>query len=154
MTGVPLVDAGMRQLKEMGWMHNRARMAVAYYLTKNLMVDWKEGEKHFAQWLTDYDPSVNLMNWMTIAAILPTDDPYRRMNPWIQTKKFDKDLIYIQRWVKELKHINDDEKREVKNEKRTISIGEYPKPIVDYTETRHEYKRWAKRNIKGYNIYK
>ena len=143
-TGVPIVDAAMRQLKQEGYIHNRGRMAVANYLVKNLRLDWRLGEQHFARWLTDYDWSVNFMNWIGIAGILPTDQPLRTMNPFIQAKKFDKDLVYIQKYIPELKGADP---KEVLSQERKEPIGDYPAPIVDYTESRKEYQSWARKTL-------
>lgn len=143
-TGVPIVDAAMRQLKQEGYIHNRGRMAVANYLVKNLALDWRLGERHFAQWLTDYDWSVNFMNWIGIAGILPTDQPLRTMNPFIQANKFDKDLKYILKYIPELKGADP---KEVLSQERREPIGDYPAPIVDYTESRKEYQSWARKTL-------
>jgi len=143
-TGVPIVDAAMRQLKQEGYIHNRGRMAVANYLVKNLALDWRLGEKHFAQWLTDYDWSVNFMNWVGIAGILPTDQALRTMNPFIQANKFDKDLEYILTYIPELKGADP---KEVLSQERTEPIGDYPAPIVDYTKSRIEYQKWARKYL-------
>jgi deoxyribodipyrimidine photo-lyase len=102
-TGVPLVDAGMRQLLATGWMHNRARMVAASYLAKDLGIDWREGERHFARSLVDYDPCANSGNWQWIAGC--GADPrqaFRRLSPWRQACRFDPDAAYIKRWVPEL----------------------------------------------------
>lgn len=143
-TGVPIVDAAMRQLKQEGYIHNRGRMAVANFLVKNLALDWRLGEKHFAQWLTDYDWSVNFMNWIGIAAILPTDQPLRTMNPFIQANKFDKELEYILKYIPELKGADP---TEVLSQERTEPIGDYPAPIVDYKKSRIEYQKWARKYL-------
>jgi deoxyribodipyrimidine photo-lyase len=147
-TGVPIVDAAMRQLKLEGYIHNRGRMAVANFLIKNLAIDWRVGERHFAQWLTDYDWSVNFMNWIGIAALLPTDQALRTMNPFIQAKKFDKDLIYIRKYIPELKDADPDE---IFSQDRTSSIGDYPAPIVDYVQSRNDYQKWAKKYLLKYH---
>lgn len=101
-TGYPIVDAGMRQLNETGWMHNRVRMIVASFLTKHLLIDWRWGEAYFAQKLLDYDLSANNGNWQWAAGCGCDAAPYFRVfNPDEQTRKFDPELIYIRRWVKE-----------------------------------------------------
>jgi deoxyribodipyrimidine photo-lyase len=102
-TGFPIVDAGMRELATTGYMHNRVRMIVASFLTKNLHIDWREGEKHFARYLIDYDPAVNNGNWQWGASTGCDAQPYFRIfNPWRQQEKFDKDCTYIKKWVPEL----------------------------------------------------
>lgn len=147
-TGVPIVDAGMRQLFLEGYIHNRARMAVANFLVKNLNIHWRFGEKHFARWLTDYDWSVNFMNWIQIASILPTDQYSRGMNPFIQAKKHDPELIYIRKYVPELR---DADPKEVFDQERTKPIGEYPAPIVNYKKSKIEYLKWGKKHISKFH---
>lgn len=105
-TGFPIVDAGMRELNTTGYMHNRVRMIVASFLTKDLHIDWRWGEKYFAQKLIDYDPAVNNGNWQWAASTGCDAQPYFRIfNPWLQQQKFDKDCIYIKKWVPELASI-------------------------------------------------
>lgn len=102
-TGFPIVDAGMRELVATGYMHNRVRMIVASFLTKNLHISWQQGEAFFAQHLVDYDPAVNNGNWQWGASTGCDAQPYFRVfNPWRQQLKFDKDCAYIKRWVPEL----------------------------------------------------
>jgi deoxyribodipyrimidine photo-lyase len=102
-TGFPIVDAGMREMNETGYMHNRVRMIVASFLTKDLHIDWRLGEKYFAQKLIDYDPAVNNGNWQWAASTGCDAQPYFRIfNPWAQQKKFDPDCEYIKKWVPEL----------------------------------------------------
>jgi len=99
-TGYPIVDAGMRQLNETGFMHNRVRMVVASFLTKHLLIDWRWGEAYFAEKLLDYDLSANNGNWQWAAGCGCDAAPYFRIfNPEEQTKKFDKDLKYIKKWL-------------------------------------------------------
>ncbi|BEV03972.1 deoxyribodipyrimidine photo-lyase [Chryseobacterium gambrini] len=105
-TGYPIVDAGMRQLNETGFMHNRVRMVVASFLTKHLLIDWRWGEAYFAEKLLDYELSSNNGNWQWAAGCGCDAAPYFRVfNPSEQTKKFDKDLKYIRTWLSE-KDIN------------------------------------------------
>ncbi|WP_415326236.1 cryptochrome/photolyase family protein [Chryseobacterium sp. MMS23-Vi53] len=107
-TGYPIVDAGMRQLNETGFMHNRVRMVVASFLTKHLLIDWKWGEAYFAEKLLDYELSSNNGNWQWAAGCGCDAAPYFRVfNPSEQTKKFDKDLKYIKQWLSE-KDMNTD----------------------------------------------
>lgn len=102
-TGFPIVDAGMRELAETGYMHNRVRMVVASFLTKNLHISWQQGESYFAEHLVDYEPSVNNGNWQWGASTGCDAQPYFRVfNPWRQQQKFDKDCVYIKRWIPEL----------------------------------------------------
>ncbi len=114
-TGFPLVDAGMKQLNETGWMHNRVRMIVAMFLTKDLLIDWRWGEKYFATKLVDYDPASNNGGWQWSAGTGTDAQPYFRIfNPDLQIKKYDKDYEYIQRWNpqwRDIKPIVDHKKR-------------------------------------------
>lgn len=104
-TGYPIVDAGMRQLNETGWMHNRVRMIVAGFLTKHLLIDWRWGEAYFAQKLLDYELSSNNGNWQWAAGSGCDSAPYFRIfNPMTQTKKFDPKLTYIKTWIKDFNH--------------------------------------------------
>ncbi len=101
-TGYPIVDAGMRELNETGFMHNRVRMIVASFLTKDLLVDWRWGEAYFAQKLLDYDLSANNGNWQWAAGCGCDAAPYFRVfNPELQTQKFDPQLRYVRKWVPE-----------------------------------------------------
>ncbi len=98
-TGYPIVDAGMRQLNETGFMHNRVRMIVASFLTKHLLIDWRWGEAYFAQKLIDYDLASNNGNWQWAAGCGCDAVPYFRVfNPSLQTEKFDRELKYVRRW--------------------------------------------------------
>jgi deoxyribodipyrimidine photo-lyase len=106
-TGYPIVDAGMRQLNETGYMHNRVRMITASFLCKHLLIDWKWGEAYFAKKLLDYELSSNNGNWQWVAGTGCDSAPYFRVfSPRAQTLKFDPDLNYIQKWVPELNDIN------------------------------------------------
>jgi len=101
-TGYPIVDAGMRELNETGFMHNRVRMITASFLVKHLLIDWRWGEKYFAEKLIDYDQSANNGNWQWVAGTGCDAAPYFRVfNPYTQQKKFDPDFIYIKKWIKE-----------------------------------------------------
>ena len=102
-TGFPIVDAGMRELNTTGYMHNRVRMITASFLVKDLHIDWRWGEKYFAQQLVDYDPAVNNGNWQWSASTGCDAQPYFRIfNPWLQQKKFDANCDYIKKWLPEL----------------------------------------------------
>jgi len=134
-TGFPIIDAGMRELNASGYMHNRVRMIVASFLTKHLMIHWKEGEKYFATKLVDYDPANNNGGWQWSASTGCDAQPYFRIfNPWLQQKKFDKDTKYIKKWVKELKNINPNEIH--KEDSLTRIRDGYPKPILIHSEQR------------------
>jgi deoxyribodipyrimidine photo-lyase len=101
-TGVPIVDAGMRQLLREGWMHNRARLVTASFLTKNLKIDWREGAAHFFRWLVDGDVANNAGNWQWVAGTGNDTRPNRVLNPLRQAKRFDPDGAYVRRYVPEL----------------------------------------------------
>lgn len=137
-TGFPIVDAGMRQLNTTGWMHNRVRMIVASFLTKDLHIDWRWGEQYFARQLVDYDPSLNNGNWQWSASTGCDAQPYFRIfNPWLQQIKFDKDCAYIKKWIPELRNV--DSKIIHSWYKQTnYEIKNYPKPMVDHA---HESAR-------------
>jgi deoxyribodipyrimidine photo-lyase len=106
-TGFPIVDAGMRELNATGSMHNRARMITASFLVKDLHIDWRRGERYFAQKLVDYDPAVNNGNWQWAASTGCDHQPYFRIfNPWRQQERFDPDCRYIKRWVSELQALS------------------------------------------------
>lgn len=105
-TGYALVDAGMKQLNETGWMHNRLRMIVAMFLTKDLLIDWRWGEKYFASKLVDYDPGSNNGGWQWASSTGTDAQPYFRIfNPDLQIKKWDKNYEYIKRWNPDYKDI-------------------------------------------------
>ena len=102
-TGYPVVDAGMRQLRATGWMHNRVRMIVASFLVKDLHVEWQHGARHFMRWLVDGDLASNQHGWQWIAGCGTDAAPYFRVfNPTSQGSKFDPDGAYVRRWVPEL----------------------------------------------------
>ena len=105
-TGYPLVDAGMRELNKTGFMHNRVRMLVGSFLCKHLLIDWRWGEAYFAEKLLDYEMSSNVGNWQWVAGSGVDASPYFRIfNPTTQIKKFDKDLMYIRKWVPEFQEL-------------------------------------------------
>jgi deoxyribodipyrimidine photo-lyase len=104
-TGVPIVDAGMRQLAGEGWMHNRARLITASFLTKRLGVDWREGASWYLRLLLDGDVANNFGNWQWVAGTGNDTRPYRRFNPIRQAERYDPDGDYVRRWVPELAHI-------------------------------------------------
>jgi len=133
-TGYPLVDAGMRELNETGFMHNRVRMVTASFLVKHLLVDWRWGEAYFAGKLLDYDLASNNGNWQWAAGCGCDAAPYFRIfNPYEQAKKFDPELKYIKKWVPELETFN------------------YPAPIVDHVAARERCLKEFKKalSVKG-----
>lgn len=128
-TGYPLVDAGMRELLRTGWMHNRVRMVVASFLTKDLLIDWKWGEKHFMNLLLDGDLAPNNGGWQWAASTGCDPQPYFRIfNPYLQSEKFDPSGAYIRKFVPELSSLSDKEIHRPLDPKR---LG-YPEPIVDH----------------------
>lgn len=131
-TGIPIVDAGMRQLNITGFQHNRCRMICASFLVKNLNIDWKEGEKYYASQLVDYDPSNNSGGWQWTSGGGTDAQPYFRIfNPWTQAKKFDKDAEYIKKWIPELKDVPI---KDILNwDKKYNDYNTYIKPIIDTT---------------------
>lgn len=133
-TGFPIVDAGMRQLNQTGFMHNRVRMIVASFLVKDLHLDWRWGEKYFAQKLVDYDPAVNNGNWQWAASTGCDAQPYFRIfNPWIQGKKFDPDCKYIKTWVEELRVY---EAKQIHKLEKGGSLHGYTPAVVDHSEAK------------------
>lgn len=132
-TGFPIVDAGMRELVQTGFMHNRVRMIVASFLVKDLHISWQKGEQFFAQYLTDYDPSVNNGSWQWAASTGCDAQPYFRIfNPWLQQKRFDPDCTYIKRWIPQLKQLSPKYIHTMYEEDITRSV-DYPKPIVEHS---------------------
>lgn len=132
-TGFPLVDAGMRELNATGYMHNRVRMVTASFLVKDLHIDWREGEKYFAQKLVDYDPAVNNGNWQWAASTGCDAQPYFRIfNPWLQQKTYDPDCMYIKKWIPELGGLSTKEIHEWYKGKTLLTSTSYPTPIVDH----------------------
>ena len=106
MTGYPIVDAGMRELYETGWMHNRIRMVVGSFLVKHLRINWIEGEKHFRNCLLDFNKANNVAQWQWVAGCGADAAPYFRIfNPILQGEKFDKEGIYVKKWVPELNKV-------------------------------------------------
>jgi len=134
-TGFPLVDAGMRQLLRTGWMHNRVRMITASFLVKDLLIDWRRGERHFFAHLVDGDPAANNGGWQWAASTGTDAQPYFRIfNPVRQGQRFDPDGEYVKRFVPELAHVPP---RWIHNpwESPSPPAG-YPAPIVDHAERR------------------
>lgn len=138
-TGFPIVDAGMRQLNETGWMHNRARLIVASFLVKTLLISWEHGEKYFAQRLVDYDPASNNGNWQWVAGTGADSQPYFRIfNPTEQGKRYDSDCEYIKKWIPELGGLSPREIHRWTENEDMYGVRGYPKPICDYREQKEE----------------
>ncbi len=144
MTGYPIVDAGMRQLYETGWMHNRIRMVVGSFLVKHLRINWTEGEKHFRNCLLDFNKANNVAQWQWVAGCGADAAPYFRIfNPILQGEKFDKEGNYVKKWVPELKNvpnkfIHKPWEMELKYQEaiKTIIGKDYPGPIVIHEKAR------------------
>jgi deoxyribodipyrimidine photo-lyase len=131
-TGYPLVDAGMRELNETGFMHNRVRMVVASFLTKHLLIDWRWGEAYFAQKLMDFELASNVGGWQWAASSGCDAAPYFRVfNPTAQQEKFDKQFIYIRQWIPE------------------YGTNNYPNPIIDHVYARNRVLERYKNALKN-----
>ncbi|MCF5708549.1 deoxyribodipyrimidine photo-lyase [Pseudomonas syringae] len=136
-TGLPIIDAAMRQLLETGWMHNRLRMVVAMFLTKNLLIDWREGERFFMRHLIDGDLAANNGGWQWSSSTGTDSVPYFRIfNPLSQSERFDPEGVFIKRWLPELADLN---KKQVHNPASAgglFGVADYPAPIVDLGKSR------------------
>lgn len=131
-TGFPIIDAGMRELNTTGWMHNRVRMIVASFLTKDLLIDWKWGEKYFMEKLLDGDLAPNNGGWQWAASTGCDPQPYFRIfNPWLQSERFDPDGSYIRKFVPELKLIAT---KALHDPTAHRSQFGYPSPVVIHAE--------------------
>lgn len=139
-TGYPLIDAGMRQLKEEGWIHNRVRMVVASFLTKDLITDWRFGDRHFYNYLIDYDANVDIGNWQWSASVGADPKPLRIFNPILQSKKFDPECRYIRKYVPELMK----EETEKIHDPIKYKLNYY-EPIVDHYEITHKTREIYKK---------
>lgn len=160
-TGIPIVDAGMRELWHTGWMHNRIRMCAASFLTKNLRIHWLEGARWFWDTLVDADLANNTLGWQWVAGCGADAAPYYRIfNPTLQAEKFDPERQYIRHWVPEISALPDrwihrpwEAPEEVlKEAKVKLGRGGYPRPIADLRESRTAaldgYKKMQNRNHK------
>jgi deoxyribodipyrimidine photo-lyase len=145
-TGFPIVDAGMRELMETGFMHNRVRMIVAMFLTKDLHHDWKLGESHFLQHLVDGEIASNNGGWQWSAGTGADAAPYFRIqNPWSQTARYDPEGLYIKRWVPELADTEPKRLIQPPADGRPIAPG-YPFPCVDHDAERRRTLEIFKRH--------
>jgi deoxyribodipyrimidine photo-lyase len=134
-TGFPVVDAGMRQLKQTGWMHNRARMITASFLCKDLLIDWRLGERHFSRLLIDGETAVNNGNWQWAAGTGADAQPwFRILNPVLQGKRFDADGAYVRRWIPELANVPTKFIHEPWKVRK--NCPDYPEPIIDHATQR------------------
>lgn len=133
-TGIPIIDAGMKQLWETGWMHNRVRMLVASWLTKNAHIDWRLGVDWFNDTLVDADPANNILGWQWVAGCGVDAAPYYRLfNPVRQSEKFDAEGKYIKRWLPCLEHCTDQDLHQPNNK------ACYPAPIIDLALSRQAH---------------
>ncbi|SPP64472.1 cryptochrome/photolyase family protein [Nitrospira lenta] len=154
-TGFPIVDAGMRQLHQTGWMHNRVRMIVASFLIKDLRIDWQSGERYFMQQLLDADVGANNGNWQWCAGTGTDAMPgYRIFNPALQSKKFDREGLYIRAYVPELAKVTGKWIHEPhlmtpdEQDRAGCRIGvDYPAPLVDHAQARREYLDLGKQQV-------
>ncbi|XVN41562.1 MAG: deoxyribodipyrimidine photo-lyase [Rickettsia endosymbiont of Argas persicus] len=129
-TGYPIIDAAVKQLVDDGWMHNRARMIVASFFCKNLLLDWRKGEEFFAQYLMDYELSSNVGGWQWSSSCGTDAQPYFRIfNPYTQGKNFDPDAEYIKKYLPALKNV---QPHIIHNNNFHKMYTDYPEPIVDY----------------------
>ncbi|MGL5080599.1 MAG: FAD-binding domain-containing protein [Microcoleaceae cyanobacterium] len=145
-TGYPIVDAAMRQLNETGWMHNRCRMIVASFLTKDLVINWQWGEKYFMQTLIDGDLSANNGGWQWSASSGMDPKPLRIFNPASQAQKFDPDAQYIRQWLPELRRLETKELVTGIIAPEDCRACHYPKPIVDHKVQQNHFKSLYKAN--------
>ncbi|MEL7357550.1 MAG: FAD-binding domain-containing protein [Cyanobacteria bacterium J06560_6] len=139
-TGYPIVDAAMRQLNQTGWMHNRCRMIVASFLTKDLIIDWRWGEKYFMQHLFDGDLSSNNGGWQWSASSGMDPKPLRIFNPASQAKKYDPDAEYIREWLPEIRHLDTGVLISGDIPEKTLEGTDYPTKIVDHKEQQAIFK--------------
>lgn len=157
LTGIPVVDACMRQLRTMGWMHNRGRMIVASFLVKDLLINWQEGEAWFMRHLVDGDPAANNGGWQWTAGVGTDAAPYFRIfNPILQSKKFDPDGVFIRRWLPELEKVPADYIHEPwllpvdLQHKTGFKPGrDYPLPIVDHAQVKERTLRAYQKSKQG-----
>jgi len=138
-TGFPIVDAAMVQLATTGYMHNRARLIVASFLVKTLLIDWRKGEKYFAENLVDYDVANNNLNWQWCASTAVDSQPYFRIfNPWLQQAEYDPDCEYIKRWLPELENVEPKVLHNWFKEWPNYKGVKYYKPICNYEEQKEK----------------
>jgi len=137
-TGIPIIDASMRQLNTSGWMHNRCRMIVASFLVKDLICNWQMGEMKFMETLVDGDLAANNGGWQWSASSGMDPKPLRIFNPYTQTKKFDPLCKYIKFWIPELSKINNETL--IKGEISKVERNNYPKPIINHNQQQRLFK--------------
>jgi deoxyribodipyrimidine photo-lyase len=143
-TGFPIIDAAMKQLKQIGWMHNRLRMITASFLTKDLLIDWREGEKYFEEMLIDYDEASNIGGWQWASSTGTDAVPFFRIfNPERQSERFDSSGHFIRKYIPALKDVpaayihNPIKMNNAQQAQYHCVIGtDYPAPIVDHKQQR------------------
>jgi deoxyribodipyrimidine photo-lyase len=141
-TGYPVIDAAMRQLRAEGWMHNRARLLTACFLTKTLYVDWRIGAAHFLHWLVDGDLADNQLNWQWMAGTGADSRPNRVLNPVTQGRKYDPEGVYVRRWIPELAGVEGPLVHEPwRLPGRERAALDYPDPIVTLAEGLDRFRR-------------
>jgi deoxyribodipyrimidine photo-lyase len=144
-TGIPIVDASQRQLLETGWTHNRGRMISSSILIKILLIDWREGERFYAQHLVDYDVANNSGGWQWSSGGGSDAQPFfRYFNPYTQSKEHDPECEYIKKWIPELKDIPNEDIHNWDTAWKNHKDSKYPKPIVDYAEQREKSMKMYK----------
>jgi len=142
-TGFPFVDAAMREMNTTGFMHNRGRLVASQFLSKDLLVDWREGENYFSRTLVDIDRAQNTGNWNWSASYGMDNSPFLRIfNPWTQSATYDPECIYIKKWIPELEHI---ESKHIHNwfkyHEQHLETN-YPAPIVDHAQQRKKFIKY------------
>ncbi|WP_240140060.1 cryptochrome/photolyase family protein [Streptomyces sp. MUM 178J] len=141
-TGYPVIDAAMRQLRHEGWMHNRARLLTACFLTKTLYVDWRIGAAHFLYWLVDGDVANNQLNWQWVAGTGADTRPNRVLNPVTQSKRYDPDGAYVRRWVPELDGVDAPAVHEPwKLPRADRAALDYPDPVIGLSDGLDRFRR-------------
>ena len=153
-TGYPVVDAAMRMLNATGWMHNRARMIVASFLTKDLLIDWRKGERYFMQQLIDGDSASNVGGWQWAAGVGADAQPFFRVfNPTLQGQRFDPEGVFVKQWLPELRnvpieYVHEPWKLSASDQRKYgVSLGrDYPTPIVDHAFARDRALRHYRNN--------
>jgi deoxyribodipyrimidine photo-lyase len=148
-TGYPIVDAGMRQLAAEGWMHNRARLITASFLTKTLYLDWRIGARHFLDLLVDADIANNQLNWQWVAGTGTDTRPNRVLNPLRQAQRYDADGDYVRRYLPELRDIPGAAVHQPwKLDPSRRADLDYPHPIIDLSDGAERF-RTARQKSKG-----
>lgn len=139
-TGFPIVDAAMRQLNQTGYMHNRCRMITAMFLVKDLLIDWKNGERYFTKKLIDIDRCQNIGNWNWSSSFGLDNAAFIRIfNPWTQSKEYDNDCEYIKKWIPELKDVDNNHIHKWYKYYDKYPNVKFPVPMIDHSEAREKF---------------